>query len=401
MSDTSVLEIILYILLIELLLYLISMSRSGREFLSKIGLEVSVFTILIKKRGGLDLLDRIRGGRKSILLFRAGVIVMFVSIVLFYATVYLIGVNYVITFINSFLNPSTERLGPPPVAPIIPGITITGVDIVYLLIAIGISVAFHELGHAIASKTHDVPLKSYGAGIFLIMPLAFVEVDDERMMSDKRVATRILSAGVLFNMILFLISLAIILSILWISPLLGVIQGAVIASVEPDSPAYRAGIRPGLLITSVNGSTIYTLDNFLPYRMLISSPETLYLNITGVYPNGSVLRTIVYKPSNATRIGVVFDGVYIPIVGFFTGALIIPTSSSYVRLWLLEDLLRLMVWMMIINISLAVVNAAPLYITDGGKILSLYLSKRASNIIQMITVVGFAMIFTVSLLFYL
>ncbi|MEL9929789.1 MAG: site-2 protease family protein [Sulfolobales archaeon] len=401
MDQSSFLNIILYILLFELIIYMISLNSRGKKILERIGLDASIFMILVRRKSALDILDRVRGSRKTDILMRIGVPIMFFLMILFYIAVYLIGVSYIASFLGSLLRPGGEVVGPPPIAPIIPGLTIGGVDLIYLLIALGLSIAFHELGHAIASKIYGVSLKSYGAGIFLIMPLAFVEVDENSMMRDRRIASRILSAGVLFNIILFAIAFASIMLITWISPFAGVIQGAVIAYVEPGSPAYNAGIQPGLLITYVNGSPVYSLDRFLPYRSVIASDRDIILNITGVYPNGSIFSTLVFKPSNLSRIGVVFDGVSIPLAGFFVGALIIPTENGYIRLWALESILRFMVWMSILNLSLAVINAAPLYITDGGKFLALYLSNKISNAVQLVTVAGFAAIFIVSLVFYL
>ncbi|MEM1649961.1 MAG: hypothetical protein QXX47_03705, partial [Sulfolobales archaeon] len=199
MDQSSFLNIILYILLFELIIYMISLNSRGKKILERIGLDASIFMILVRRKSALDILDRVRGSRKTDILMRIGVPIMFFLMILFYIAVYLIGVSYIASFLGSLLRPGGEVVGPPPIAPIIPGLTIGGVDLIYLLIALGLSIAFHELGHAIASKIYGVSLKSYGAGIFLIMPLAFVEVDENSMMRDRRIASRILSAGVLFN----------------------------------------------------------------------------------------------------------------------------------------------------------------------------------------------------------
>jgi membrane-associated protease RseP (regulator of RpoE activity) len=241
-----------------------------------------------------------------------------------------------------------------------------------------------------------VDIKSYGAGIFLIMPLAFVEIDEEKIKFNKKSALKILSAGVLMNILLFVISFLLIILIINMLPFLGVIQGAVISQVEPGSPAYEAGIRPGLLIISINNTPVYTLDNFLKFRSLITSRESIDLYLVGVYPNGSYIKTIIHKPANATRIGVVFDGLYIPLINFFLAALVKYGDNGYTRLIYLEDLIRLLVWINIINISLAIINAGPLYITDGGKFLSILLPKKLSDLIQIATLSGFIIIFITS-----
>ncbi len=393
--SNDVISIILIILMIEALLYTAtSSSRKIRELFEKIGVEIQIFTILIKRRSALDILSRVSGEKISGVLW-LGLITMVISMILFYYGIYIIGIGYVINFMKSLVSGETTTT-PPPITPVIPGVTITGVDIIYILIAIGIAMALHELGHAVAAKASGVDIKSYGAGLFLIMPLAFVEIDEEKFKVNKKIALKILSAGVLMNILLFIISFTMILLIINLLPYAGVIQGAVISQVEPNSPAYEAGIRPGLLIVSINNTPIYTLDNFLKFRSLIVSDNNVTLYVIGMYPNGSYIEAFVHKPANATRIGVVFDGLYIPLINFFLAALVKYGSDGYIRLFYVEDLIRVLVWINIINISLAVVNAGPLYITDGGKFLSVILPRRLSDIIQLATVGGFVVVFIVS-----
>mgnify|MGYP001626388079 CR=1 FL=1 len=394
MSNDVVLALLI-ILLVEALMYTLSSSSSKiRGVFERLGLEIHVFTILIKRRSALDILNRVSRGRMNLLLW-FGLIAMIISMLLFYYGIYILGIGYIINLVRSFISGESTTT-PPPITPIIPGVTITGVDIIYILVAIGIAIALHELGHAIAAKVSGVDIKSYGAGIFLIMPLAFVEIDEEKIKFNKKSALKILSAGVLMNILLFVISFLLIILIINMLPFLGVIQGAVISQVEPGSPAYEAGIRPGLLIVSINNTPIYTLDNFLKFRSLITSEGSIDLYLVGMYPNGSYIRTIIHKPANATRIGVVFDGLYIPLINFFLAALVKYSDNGYTRLIFLEELIRLLVWINIINISLAIINAGPLYITDGGKFLSILLPKKLSDLIQTATLSGFIIIFIAS-----
>ncbi|MGC9149006.1 MAG: site-2 protease family protein [Sulfolobales archaeon] len=393
--SNDVISVIFVILLIEMLLYvLFSSSNKIRGLFEKLGLEIQVFTVLIKRRSALDILNKI-SGRKINMVLWFGLVAMIISMIIFYYGVYILGIDYVFNLLRGFVSGESTTT-PPPITPIIPGVTITGVDIIYILVAIGIAIALHELGHAIAAKVSGVDIKSYGAGIFLIIPFAFVEIDEEKIKINKKNALKILSAGILMNIFLFIISFLLIILIINVLPFIGVIQGAVISQVEPNSPAYEAGIRPGLLIVSINSTPVYTLDNFLKYRPLIVSGKNVDLYVVGMYPNGSYIKTIIHKPANATRIGVVFDGLYIPLINFFLAALVKYSDSGYTRLVYLEELIRLLVWINIINISLAVINAGPIYITDGGKFLSMILPKKLSDLIQIATVSGFVVIFVAS-----
>jgi len=393
--SNDVISVIFVILLIEMLLYvLFSSSNKIRGLFEKLGLEIQVFTVLIKRRSALDILNKI-SGRKINMVLWFGLVAMIISMIIFYYGVYILGIDYVFNLLRGFVSGESTTT-PPPITPIIPGVTITGVDIIYILVAIGIAIALHELGHAIAAKVSGVDIKSYGAGIFLIIPFAFVEIDEEKIKINKKNALKILSAGILMNIFLFIISFLLIILIINVLPFIGVIQGAVISQVEPNSPAYEAGIRPGLLIVSINSTPVYTLDNFLKYRPLIVSGKNVDLYVVGMYPNGSYIKTIIHKPANATRIGVVFDGLYIPLINFFLAALVKYSDNGYTRLVYLEELIRLLVWINIINISLAVINAGPIYITDGGKFLSMILPKKLSDLIQIATVSGFVVIFVAS-----
>jgi len=389
-------QIIILIMAIELALYLASnASPRVRDALSRIGLEPIPLGILIKRRSSGEALDRFRGSRSARVFFTLGIPVMAASMVIFYLFVYIVGIDFVARYIRA--SSYGGETPSPPLVPIIPGLTITGMDIVYLLIAIGVSVTLHELGHAIAAKAEHLRLKSYGAGLFLFMPLAFVELEEEEILRSRRLtAGRILSGGVLMNMVLFVIFAGAMILALMLAPLAGVSQGVIVDSIEKGSLADRSGISPGLLIQSINGTPIRSIEDFMRYRAYIASREPVYLDIRGIYPNGTRYSSIIYKPENITRLGIYLS--LAPLgFGLSTGALVHVWGDGYSRLYWLEEILRIFLWISIVSISLAVINAAPLFITDGGKLLDTLLPRRLSKPLQIITTAGFILIFALSL----
>jgi membrane-associated protease RseP (regulator of RpoE activity) len=231
--------------------------------------------------------------------------------------------------------------------PIIPGVTISLSCLPYILLALGISVTLHELSHAVSATSNKINVKSGGFILLGIFPGAFVEPADEEFMTSSLPAKiKILAAGIAVNLILagIFFPLAMFLPGYFS-------QGLVIEGVIPHSSAYNASIQAGDVILSVNGIRTNTF-NSLTTALNQSTNYTIVLKA----PNGS---TIV-KHAESTKH---FLGVYVTY--YF------PPS--------VRPFLLFVTWMFIINFSLALFNAAPLIITDGGKIFTELLKKISSQ----------------------
>ncbi|MEM1611462.1 MAG: M50 family metallopeptidase, partial [Sulfolobales archaeon] len=204
-------------------------------------------------------------------------------------------------------------------------------------------------------------------------------------------------AGIFMNILLFAASAGGIIGITYLAPLAGVSQGIIVEGVEKGSVAEASGVEPGLLLLSINGTPIRGLEDFMRYRQSIASDKGIYLLIEGIYPNGSRYSALIYKPANVTRLGIYLSVAPLAL-GLSMGALVSINDHGYVRLYWLENVIRALLWISIINISLAVINAAPLYITDGGKFLDIVSPRRLSRPLQAITSAGFILIFALSLI---
>ena len=78
----------------------------------------------------------------------------------------------------------------PSVSILIPGVDMPGssiyVPFISGLIALATVVIIHEFSHGIQSVCEKIPIKSIGLLLFLILPGAFVEPDEESLKSSKK-----------------------------------------------------------------------------------------------------------------------------------------------------------------------------------------------------------------------
>jgi len=94
------------------------------------------------------------------------------------------------------------------IQPILPGWNLPLAQLPYYLLAILISVVVHELGHAIASASHRIPIVSMGVSLFgPLIPAAHVELNSAQLRETPfKKQLDILTAGVWMNIYLSLIT---------------------------------------------------------------------------------------------------------------------------------------------------------------------------------------------------
>ncbi len=254
--------------------------------------------------------------------------------------------------------PSASQQG---FVPLIPGVTISLGQLVYFLVAIGVAVMVHELSHAAVARSVGVPVKSAGFVLLAFIPAAFVEPDEEAMKAAPlRSKVMIYSAGVAANLAL---GLAFMYALSAAAPALA--NGVLITSVVPSSPAARAGLSPGMIIVAVNGFPVRTVTQGLLALTRAGAESLRPANVTlTVYFEGALRNVTVFKPSGYDRLGI-----------------------SVVQSFRLQWLMGLVSAMYVVNLGLALVNAAPLSIplpglgieTDGGQALRETLSRLSSS----------------------
>lgn len=232
--------------------------------------------------------------------------------------------------------------------PIIPGVTISGKSLVYLLINIGIAATIHELAHALIMRANGMKIKSAGFILAVVIPMAFVEpVEEEFREASLKKKVSVYSAGPASN----LLAAVLFMGILSLLAMAG--GGVLITQVDDGSPAQRAGMEAGFIIKSVNGTEVRNLEDFQKALGDYRDKEVMFV-IEGIKPDGTKFSLTVLKYANESKLGI--------------GIANAPPQGTIGRIF--EVTLMLALWGYIVNISLAIINAAPLFITDGGRLIS-------------------------------
>jgi membrane-associated protease RseP (regulator of RpoE activity) len=330
---------IFYILIFWLSIYLFSrFYLRGRE-----NIVINPIYIMIKKKISEGFLEGTKDKRIFKLISALFIILAVVSMVLFY--------YFVVPLSLARFSGQGAQGG---LTPIIPGVTISGESLIYLLINIGIAATIHEFSHALIARSRGIKIKSAGFILAIILPMAFVEPDDsdfkKASLKDK---LSVYSAGPSSNLILAFI----LLGLLSLFASMG--GGVLITSVDQGSPAERAGLEPGYIIKAVNGTVVKNLKDFQSALGDYREKELVFV-LEVLKPDGSTTIVTIHKLSNETKLGIGIANA--PPQGVL-GKLVTPISVF-------------LVWGYIVNFSLAIINAAPMFITDGARMISDLITEK-------------------------
>ncbi|MEM1638501.1 MAG: M50 family metallopeptidase [Desulfurococcaceae archaeon] len=243
---------------------------------------------------------------------------------------------------------------------LLPGLNVTGEDLIYFILAVAVGAFVHELFHAKTSLKTCIPVKSYGFILALILPVAFVEIDEEAFAkAKKKIKVAVLSAGLVANILLFFIAMAIMQ--FTVSP-----TGFTIVGVEENSLAEKSGFLINDVVYKINGSdaTLEDLRNYL------SMNKTTVLVFETYRPKVGFINITVLKQPFENKLGV----------------LLAPAPSvSLVKILhpgVFIQLFKIIYWFYIVNFSLVFFNTLPLFITDGGRIAKEILGERIGNVVN-------------------
>ncbi|MFB6469979.1 MAG: site-2 protease family protein [Vulcanisaeta sp. AZ3] len=254
----------------------------------------------------------------------------------------------------------TVEKGFMPLAPLIPGVTISLYTFIYVIVAIGIGILLHELAHGAVASRFGVKIKSGGAFALLFLAFGgFVEIDEEELRS-KSLAVRlaVYSSGVFMNIALAYVAVALVELALLNPQLTQSMLGTTITYIVNSTDIT---LRSGYVITAINHqpvASVYTLISVLGETNSSSVTLTLYDPINGAIFN-EVLST-----RNLTMALLGYSALYISPWG-----IVVKNSSFY----------NLMFWIYTLNLTLALLNALPAYPLDGGQFLDALLSKIIKN----------------------
>ncbi len=314
--------------------------------LEKYGVEVGPFMLFARTERFNNLLDWI--GRWHPRAWRY-IWSFFIGVAFFFSLFgfYFLGSN-AWEFIKALLG---QPASPGPVAPLIPGLTMSYNFFLMILFPLIVAVIVHELAHGIAARADNIPVQSSGLFVFLVFFGAFVEPDEEyvKIKTTRRQRARLFASGSGAN--LAVAAIALILLIFVIIP---IPSGALINSVVPGSPADGV-LAPGMVIIEMNDTTIQTNQDLSAF-MLNASPGDL---VIFTVLEGTIPLVVGVNPTNASLpfIGI-FIRTYVPLAYPFS--LLGPTLGT--------QFYESLTWFFMITLSLAIINLLPVPPLDGDRL---------------------------------
>ncbi|RDE11916.1 MAG: hypothetical protein C4K48_10720 [Candidatus Thorarchaeota archaeon] len=354
--DSTVLAFIL-IGLFWLIIYTVA-QYIGVERLKQRGVEAGTPFFFMWRTQRLNAFLTRMGKKFPLIFFNIGVVVGFGGMIFSF---WMFGEN----LIKFFVQP--EAAGG--VVPIIPGVTITGLPLVYMLIALAVAILTHEFAHGLASSKDNIPIKSSGLLGFLVLFGAFVEPDEEAFEKEAtpKARMRLLAAGSYSNIIWSFVFLALLVnfnsiaSIAYNPP-----SGAYIYQLSEGSPA-AAALEVGDVIIGLNDTVIANWSAVSAF--MNGAPAGSEVTVHTL--NENLTLVLAASESNASRgyLGIYGADYWEPKPGW--NLILSPMLVFHSQ--------QIIFWCYLILVSLAVFNLLPIPFLDGDKLLSNGLSLRISD----------------------
>jgi membrane-associated protease RseP (regulator of RpoE activity) len=275
-------------------------------------------------------------------------------------------------------------------------------------IALIVAMIIHEGAHGIVARSLGLPVKAAGLLFLLFIPIgAFVDVDEVAIKQAKpSYSGRVLAAGAGINLMVGLVCL--LLLVLVVGSFAPAVAGAGIVNVQPGTPAAKAGLMPGDMVTRIDGKNVTDISTVIGPNTTLKGGQ--FVNLT-VYRGGQFIRFSVqlsccYAIQNVTTGQNITTYPYIGVQQI-TEAGLTSTVSTYVNPFSnpwqyvciptlplcqtrvpFSDVLggfyssplggagapvaNLVYWIFFLNFNLAIFNALPIYPLDGGQAFSVW-----------------------------
>ena len=287
---------------------------------------------------------------------------MNIGIVVAFAAMIFITYTIVATLPSVFETPS--------VSIVIPGVDIPGsqiyVPFVYGLIALATVLVIHEFSHGIQAVGEKIPIKSIGLLLFIILPGAFVEPDEDKLKEAKKLSQlRVYAAGSIANVSLALIALVLVSLCAAGIPHYFAEDGIEIGRVVSDSPS-EGILKDGMVLEAIDNQKINDSQTYVDVVSSFKPGE----NISVQTDQGTYHITLAEHPNNDSR-------------GFFG----IQANKHFEMVddslgplpWILFELIDLFQWVAMLNLGIGLFNLLPIKPLDGGYMLEILLSYKLSE----------------------
>lgn len=342
------------------------------EVLSRFNLSVeSGFFLAWRTDKGKELIEKLVNKYKNFF-SKLGVLNIFTSIAaLLVASVFLI-FQLIVTVEQTSVVSQLQIEN----ALIIPGIN-EYIPIIYGSIALGVAIIFHEFSHGIYARLEQIKISSLGIGIFAVIPLAFVEPDEDDIEKSGRLSKiKMFAAGVSTNVYIAIITFVVVASLIALT-FTPASLGLGVTAVNKTSPAYETGIRENMIITQINNQKINNRSEFLSIMNQSSPGENLSIQTNS---NGTFYVTLSERKGESF-LGVVappIKGVYdnfksplfyiLPPAAGSLSLLDSPFFESAIDPTITLPLIRAGFWIILFNFWLGIINMMPIYPIDGGRV---------------------------------
>ncbi len=291
-----------------------------------------------------------------------------------------------LNLLNLFFR-SAQAVSVQPIVPL-PGLFVSFETFPYLVLALSVVVATHELSHGIASLADRVPLKSAGLFFAHVLMGGFVEPDEEKLNQAKNVTKlRIFAAGSTTNIIMGVFFILLLSNFpATIAPFYNIVpSGVQIGSLPQNLPAYSSGLQPNDVITSINGTRI---SNITDLRNVLSGVIPGQVVVLGTSGSSFPVKTAP-DASNSSHAVVGISGL--------TDYIVYDPKLSILSPDLPNVLLRAEYWLSIVLVSVALINMLPMYPFDGDKfldtVLNLFGIKKAKEIRSGLNAAAYGLLF--------
>ncbi len=262
----------------------------------------------------------------------------------------------------------------PQVGPAFPGVCIDGVFCLPLVtgfISIFLIIVMHEFAHGVVARAHKIPVKNTGYVQLAVIPGAFVEPDEKKLLkAKKRVQLAIFGAGAFTNFIAAGIAIMLFIGFVGASHTFveGNFQstGFYFTQVANNSPAQAAHLPVNMTFNIVNSKEVSSVDELSAVLQNMPPGTSVNFSNDGSTGDPKVEYSLITAahPQNASRS---FIGVYDLRTKFTPKNPSWPSWSTPVIFAALGKITEFLVLFFALSISVGGINLLPLGPLDGGR----------------------------------
>ncbi len=237
--------------------------------------------VMWKTQRGKEFIERIATTREKIVLFygRLSVAITGASMVTMTSLLALSAYLVVERAKDIEIEPHM-LLGLPGLNPMIP--------LWYGILGLVVAMVVHEFSHGLLTILAKVKLVSLGIMFFILPMGAFVEPDEEAIKKvEKKKRVRMYSSGPASNIIVAAV-FSLVFSMILMSSVQPLALGAGVRSVGDGTAADLAGLEPGMIIVSFNGTVIVNQTTFNQAIALASANQTVEILVHDSETGGNI-----------------------------------------------------------------------------------------------------------------